>query len=371
MSGGIDELRGENVIAAAATVALFLVTGGVPDAAVAAENYPTRPIRFIVPFPPGGGTDIYARIIGPKLAEALRQQVVVDNRAGAAGAVGAEVAAKAPPDGYTIWIGQVSNLVIVPALQPKLGYDPVRDFAPITLISKAPSAMVVNADSPITSIKTLVAIAKGSPGKLTYATAGVGSSSHIAGELFKQVAGIDVTHVPYKGASPAMIDLRGGRVSYMGTSLASANQLVREGKIRAIATTGTKRARLLPDAPTVAEQGYPGFESVSWLGMLAPARVPRPIIDRLNKEIVALLQSPEVQKMVIRRGRRDRARHAGGVRRVPEERAAEMGSGHQAGGDYGGVSCVRAHEARAHVERRFRRFPLVLQAGSRRTGQQM
>ena len=162
--------------------------------------------------------------------------------------------------------------------------------------------MVVNADSPITSIKTLVAIAKASPGKLTYATAGVGSSSHIAGELFKQVAGIDVTHVPYKGAAPAMMDLRGGRVSYMGTSLASANQLVREGKIRAIATTGVKRARLLPDVPTVAEQGYPGFESVSWLGMLAPARVPRPIIDRLNKEIVALLQSPEVQKMVLAEG---------------------------------------------------------------------
>jgi len=285
-----------------ATAALFLAAGGIVNAAIAAENYPTRPIRFVVPFPPGGGTDIYARIIGPKLAEALRQQVVIDNRPGAAGALGADVAAKAPPDGYTIWIGQVSNLVIVPALQPRLGYDPVRDFAPITLISKAPSAMVVNADSPISSIKTLVAAAKSSPGKLTYATAGVGSSSHIAGELFKQVAGIDVTHVPYKGASPAMMDLRGGRVTYMGTSLASANQLVREGKIRAIATTGVKRARLLPEVPTVAEQGYSGFESVSWLGMLAPAKVPRPIIDRLNKEIVALLQSPEVQKMVIAEG---------------------------------------------------------------------
>src|SRR5262245_21360205 len=274
------------------------MTGG----AVAADNYPTRPIRFVVPFPPGGGTDIYARIIGPKLAEAVRQQVVIDNRPGAAGALGAEVAAKAPPDGYTIWIGQVSNLVIVPALQPKLGYDPVRDFAPITLISKAPSAMVVNADSPIKSLKDLVAMAKASPGKLTYATAGIGSSSHIAGELFKQTAGIDVTHVPYKGASPAMIDLRGGRVTYMGTSLASAAQSVKEGRIRAIATTRAKRARMLPDVPTVAEQGYPGFESTSWLGMLTPARVPRAIIDRLNKEIVAILETPEVQKMVLAEG---------------------------------------------------------------------
>jgi tripartite-type tricarboxylate transporter receptor subunit TctC len=282
--------------------ALLLVAGGIVEAAVAAENYPARPIRFIVPFPPGGGTDIYARIIGPKLAEALRQQVVIDNRAGAAGALGAEVAARAPADGYTIWIGQVSNLVIVPALRAKLSYDPIRDFAPITLISKAPSVMVVNADSPIASIRDLVAAAKSSPGKLTYATAGVGSSSHIAGELFKQTAGIDVTHVPYKGASPAMIDLRGGRVTYMGTSLASAAQFVKEGKIRAIATTGAKRARMLPDVPTVAEQGYAGFESVSWLGMLAPASVPRAIIDRLNREIVTLLQSPEVQKMVLAEG---------------------------------------------------------------------
>jgi tripartite-type tricarboxylate transporter receptor subunit TctC len=289
-------------LARTAAAVLCLAACGIVAAAVPAADYPTRPIRFIVPFPPGGGTDIYARIIGPKLAEALRQQVVVDNRAGAAGALGAEVAAKAPADGYTIWIGQTSNLVIVPALRAKLGYDPVRDFAPITLISKAPSAMVVNADSPIASIKDLVAAARSSPGKLTYATAGVGSSSHIAGEMFKQTAGIDVTHVPYKGASPAMMDLRGGRVTYMGTSLASAAQFVKEGKIRAIATTGAKRARMLPDVPTVAEQGYPGFESVSWLGMLAPARVPRAIIDRLNREIVSLLQTPEVQKLVLAEG---------------------------------------------------------------------
>ena len=289
-------------LARTAAAVLCLAACGNVAVATPAADYPNRPIRFIVPFPPGGGTDIYARIIGPKLAEALRQQVVVDNRAGAAGALGAEVAAKAPADGYTIWIGQTSNLVIVPALRAKLSYDPVRDFAPITLISKAPSAMVVNADSPIASIKELVVAARSSPGKLTYATAGVGSSSHIAGEMFKQTAGIDVTHVPYKGASPAMMDLRGGRVTYMGTSLASAAQFVKEGKIRAIATTGAKRARMLPDVPTVAEQGYAGFESVSWLGMLAPAKVPRAIIDRLNREIVTLLQTPEVQKMVLVEG---------------------------------------------------------------------
>ena len=268
-----------------------------------AQNYPSRPIRLIVPFPPGGGTDIYARILAPKLSEALRQQVVVDNRAGAGGALGAELAAKAPPDGYTIWIGQTSNLTIGPAMRSKNSYDPLKDFAPISLLSKAPQVMVVNADSPLTSLKDLVALAKSSPsGTLTYATAGIGGSSHLNGELLNQMAGINITHIPYKGASPAMVDLRGGRVTYMGTSLASAAQFVKEGKIRGIATTGATRARMLPDVPTVAEQGYPGFESISWLGILAPANVPRAIVERLNKEIVLILGNADVQKLVLAEG---------------------------------------------------------------------
>ena len=268
-----------------------------------AQNYPSRPIRLIVPFPPGGGTDIYARILAPKLSEALRQQVVVDNRAGAGGALGAELAAKAPPDGYTIWIGQTSNLTIGPAMRSKNSYDPLKDFAPISLLSKAPQVMVVNADSPLTSLKDLVALAKSSPsGTLTYATAGIGGSSHLNGELLNQMAGINITHIPYKGASPAMVDLRGGRVTYMGTSLASAAQFVKEGKIKGIATTGATRARMLPDVPTVAEQGYPGFESISWLGILAPANVPRAIVERLNKEIVLILGNADVQKLVLAEG---------------------------------------------------------------------
>ena len=267
------------------------------------QPYPSRPIRFIVPFPPGGGTDIYARIIAPKLSEALRQQVVVDNRAGAGGALGAELAAKAPADGYTIWIGQTSNLTIGPAMRSKNSYDPLKDFTPIGLLSKAPQVLVVNADSPLTSLKDLVAMAKSSPaGKLTYATAGIGGSSHLNGELLNQMAGINITHVPYKGASPAMIDLRGGRVTYMGTSLASAAQFIKDGKIRGIATTGAKRTRMLPDVPTVAEQGYPGFESISWLGILGPANVSRAIVGRLNKEIVSILGSADVQKMVFAEG---------------------------------------------------------------------
>lgn len=278
-----------------------LAVGAVPG--VLAQTYPSRPIRFIVPFPPGGGTDIYARIIAPKLSEALRQQVVVDNRAGAGGALGAELAAKAPPDGYTIWIGQTSNLTIGPAMRSKNSYDPLKDFAPISLLSKAPQVMVVNADSSLTSLKDLVALARSSPaGTLTYATAGIGGSSHLNGELLNQMAGINITHVPYKGASPAMVDLRGGRVTYMGTSLASAAQFIKEGKIRGIATTGATRARMLPDVPTVAEQGYPGFESISWLGILAPANVPRAIVERLNKEIVLILGNADVQKLVLAEG---------------------------------------------------------------------
>ena len=275
---------------------------GVAPSSAEAQAYPSRPLRFIVPFPPGGSTDIYARIIGPRLADALRQQVVIDNRPGAGGALGADLAAKAPPDGYTIWLGQTNNLAIGPAMRTKNSYDPVRDFSPITLLMQAPQVMVVNAGSPITSIKELIAAAKSKPGTLTFASAGIGSSGHVAGELLNQAAGVNITHVPYKGASPAMIDLRGGRVTFLATSLASAAQFVKDGKIKGIATTGLKRARLMPDVPTVAESGVPGFEVASWHGMLAPAKVPREIIARLNREIVAILDKPEVRDALLSEG---------------------------------------------------------------------
>jgi tripartite-type tricarboxylate transporter receptor subunit TctC len=295
--------EGRDALAAVVLFAFALPVAAQSAAAGAGQPYPSRPIRFIVPFPPGGGTDIYARIIAPKLSEALRQQVVVDNRSGAGGALGAELAARAPADGYTIWIGQTSNLTIGPAMRSKNSYDPIKDFAPIGLLSKAPQVLVVNADSPLTSLKDLIAMAKSSPpGKLTYATAGIGGSSHLNGELLNQLAGVNITHIPYKGASPAMVDLRGGRVTYMGTSLASAAQFIKDGRIRGIATTGAKRTRMLPDVPTVAEQGFPGFESISWLGILAPANVPRAVVERINKEIVAILGMPDVQKMVFAEG---------------------------------------------------------------------
>ncbi|MDB5921912.1 MAG: hypothetical protein JWN13_848 [Betaproteobacteria bacterium] len=271
-------------------------------AGAGAQSYPARPIRWIVPFPPGGSTDIYSRVLAPKLSEALAQQIVIDNRPGAGGALGAELAAKAPGDGYTIWMGQTNNLAIGPALRAKNAYDPVRDYSPITLLMKAPQVYVVIAGSPLASVKDVVAAAKKKPGELTYGSAGVGSSGHISGALFNMTAGVDITHVPYKGASPALIDLRAGRITLLNTSLASAAQMTKEGKIKPIATTGLTRARMLPDVPTIAESGYPGFETTSWHGMLAPARVSPQIIARLNGELVKVLAQPQVQEKLLSEG---------------------------------------------------------------------
>jgi len=267
-----------------------------------AQSYPSRPIRLIVPFPPGGSTDTYARILGPRLAEAVGQQVVIDNRAGAGGALGAELAAKAPADGYTIWLGQTANLAIGPALRKNSAYDPVRDFAAITLVQKASSVLVVSPSSPIKSLNDLIAMAKKNPQGITYGSAGVGTAGHLNGHLVNMAAGIDMTHVPYKGASPAMLDLQGGRITLLATSIGSSAGLIRQGKIRAIATTGAKRARLLPDVPTAAEQGLKGFDVTTWHVMMAPAKVPAPVIERLNREFVRSLGLPEVQEKLMSEG---------------------------------------------------------------------
>ena len=267
-----------------------------------AQGYPSRPIRLIVPFPPGGSTDTYSRILGPKLAEAVGQQVVIDNRAGAGGALGAELAAKAPADGYTIWLGQTANLAIGPALRKNSAYDPVRDFAAITLVQKASSVLVVSPGSPIKSLNDLVALAKKNPTGVTYGSAGVGTAGHLNGHLVNIAAGISMTHVPYKGASPAMLDLQGGRITLMATSIGSSAGLIRQGKIRAIATTGAKRARALPDVPTVAEQGLKGFDVTTWHVMMAPAKTPQQAMERLNRELVRALGLPEVQEKLMSEG---------------------------------------------------------------------
>ena len=284
------------------TAALFTLLATIAANAAYAQAYPTRPVRMIVPFTPGGSTDIYARALSPKLGDALGQQVVVDNRAGAGGALGAELAAKSPPDGYTLWIGQTANLAIGPALRKKSPYDPVRDFAPITMVQRATSVLIVSAGSPLKSMKDLIALAKKQPGAVTYGSAGVGTAGHINGFLIGKVAGVDLLHVPYKGASPAMLDLQAGRITLMATSIGSSAGMIKQGKIRALGTTGAKRARALPDVPTVAEQGLTGYDIATWHAILAPAKTPAPIIARLNKELVAILNLPETQEKLSTEG---------------------------------------------------------------------
>jgi tripartite-type tricarboxylate transporter receptor subunit TctC len=221
---------------------------------------------------------------------------VFDNRAGAGGALGAEIASKAAPDGYTIVLGQDGNLVVGQAVRKQKNYDTLRDFAPISLVVRTPQVIVVNDSSPLKSIKDLVAAAKAKPGALTYASAGVAASSHVLGSFFALAAGIDVVHVPYKGGGPGMLDLRGGRVSYMITSMVSSLNFARDGRARLLAISGTKRSHLFPDVPTLGEAGFPGFESTIWHGVLAPAKVPRHVVTRINQEVVKVIALPEVQK---------------------------------------------------------------------------
>lgn len=285
--------------ARAAILVLALAISGIAATTSAyAQSYPSRPIRFIVPFPPGGSTDTYSRIIGGRLSEALGQPIVMDNRAGAAGALGAEIAAKAAPDGYTIVLGQDGNMVVGQAVRSKKNYDTLRDFATISLVVRTPQVIVVNDSSPLTSLKDLIAAAKAKPGALTYATAGVAGSSHILGTFFNMAAGINTIHVPYKGGGPGMLDLRAGRVSYMMTSMVSSLTYARDGRARLLAVTGTKRSHLFPDVPTLGESGFAGFESTLWHGVMAPAKVPRPIVARLNRDVVKVLGMPDVQKLL-------------------------------------------------------------------------
>lgn len=265
-------------------------------APVLAQSYPYRPIRLIVPFPPGGSTDTYSRIISVKLSEALGQQWVLDNRAGAAGALGAELAAKATADGYTIVLGQDGNLVVGQAVRKKKNYDTLADFTPISLVVRTPQVIVVNNKSPLRSLNDLIAAAKASPGALTFASAGTAGSSHVLGAFFNDAVGIKTVHVPYKGGGPGMLDLYAGRVSYMITSMVSALTYARDGRARLLAVTGVNRSHLFPDVPTVAESGISGFEAIIWHGLLAPAKVPREVVTRLNREIVKVLAMPEVQK---------------------------------------------------------------------------
>jgi tripartite-type tricarboxylate transporter receptor subunit TctC len=265
----------------------------------AAQNYPVKAVRVVVPQPPGGGNDTIARMISTKLSVALKQQFAVDNRAGAGGLIGADIAAHSPADGYTLLLGNVATMAIIPNVQKKVPYDPLKDFAPISLIASAPLLVVVHPSVPVNSIKQLIALAKAKPGQLNYASNGVGSSTHLATELFKMMTRTDLVHVPYKGLGPATTDLLSGQVQLMFSSAVAMMPHVQAKRLRAIAITSAKRSTAIPDIPTVAESGVPDYESGSWYGILAPTGTPREIIDLLNREIVAAVRSPDITDRLV------------------------------------------------------------------------
>jgi len=284
------------IFMAAVAAMLYAATSALAQTSSAGSGatYPAKPIRVIVGFPPGSGADITARVIGAKAGEALAQQVIVDNRPGAASNIAAELSAKAPPDGYTLFIGTVANTINA-TLYPKLPFDFARDFAPVALTTAAPNVLVVHPSVPAKSVKELVALAKGRPGQLNFASSGTGTAPHLSGELFKALAGVNLVHIPYKGSPPAVTDLMAGEVALMFSPSSTVLPHVKSGRLRALAVTTASRLPSLPDLPTVAESGLKGYETITWFGFVAPAKTPQAIVARLNAEIVKVLALPEVR----------------------------------------------------------------------------
>jgi tripartite-type tricarboxylate transporter receptor subunit TctC len=268
--------------------------------APAAAEYPDRPVRLIIPFPPGGSNDVVGRLVANSLSEKLGHKVFVDNRGGAGGVLGTEAAAQAAPDGYTLLIISIAHAVN-PALY-KLNYDPIKSFTPVSILATGPNVLVVNPQLPVKNVKELLALAKEKPGTLDYASAGVGSFQHLGGELFKLTAGVDLQHVPYKGGGPAMSDVIAGHVKIMFSSLVQTTPFIQSGQLRALGVGGAKRNPVLPDVPTVAEAGVPGYVADNWWGVVAPAGTPKPIVDRLYKDVQAALTSPELKAAFDREG---------------------------------------------------------------------
>jgi tripartite-type tricarboxylate transporter receptor subunit TctC len=260
--------------------------------AAASPAYPDRPLRLIVPFPPGGGNDILARAVGQRLAESLGQQIIVDNRGGAGGMIGGALAATADPDGYTLFLGSMGSLAHNPALRPKLPYNPPRDFAAVSLLATSAFILVVHPGVPASSVRELIALARAKPGALNYGSSGTGSSLHMVGELFKHSAGVNIVHVPYKGTAPALTDLIAGQVQMVFSTMPPALPQVKAGKMRALGVTTITRAKSAPEVPTIAEAGVPGFEVQNWQGLVVPAKTPRAIVERLNREVVMVLALP-------------------------------------------------------------------------------
>ena len=275
---------------------------GIPLPAWAQSEYPGRPIRFIAANAPGGGLDIVARMIQPKLSAVFGQQVIVDNRAGAAGSIASEIVAKSAPDGYTIMVASLGGLAVNTNLYKGLTYHPLRDFAPVTWATSGSNVLVVHPSVPAKSVRDLIALAKAQPDKLSYGSSGAGNAGHLAGELFSGMAGIRMVHIPYKGGAPAMIDLIAGQVQLVFASAPTAVPQVKAGKIRGLAVTTARRSVILPELPTIAEAGLPGFEADNWYGVVTVMKTPRPIIERLHDEIVRALHLPDVKQALLTQG---------------------------------------------------------------------
>ena len=301
---------------AGASIALLAVPLG-PGVARAQAPFPSRPITMVVGFAPGGGTDTVARILAKTVSEGLGQQVVVDNKAGAGGNIATDFVAKAAPDGHTILLGNVGSLTVAPHLLASLPYDPLRDFAPITMAVVFANVIVVHPSVPANTLAEFVRLAKEKPGQITYGSSGIGGAGHLAGELLRIMAGIDLVHVPYKGGGPAMQGLLGGQISAYFATPVAAGPHMKAGKARALASTGTTRSPFLPEVPTVAESGYPGYEATNWYAYVAPAKTPKDIVERLNREIVRALGTPEVKELFAKQGLEPRPS-------TPEELARTM-----------------------------------------------
>ena len=260
-----------------------------------AQEYPTKPIRLVITYPPGGNTDLVGRALALKLGESMGQQVVVDNRGGAGGVLGSMITAQSAPDGYTIMLGTSAGMVINPLLSRKLTYDPVRDFAPVSMVVIVPQLLVINPQLPVKNVRELIAFAKAKPGYLNAGSSGVGTPNHFGTELLKWLAGVDIVHVPYKGGAPALTDLLGGQIQMAFSSVPAVLPHIKAGRLVALGVGSAKRSPALPNVPTIAEAGVPGYEYTTWYGIFAPAKTPRPLIARLNTEIVKAMETPEIK----------------------------------------------------------------------------
>lgn len=284
------------------TTAFILVCALAVCSAVEGADYPARPVRLIVPYPPGGSTDFIARPVSERLSERLGQPFVMDNRGGAATVIGAEIAARAPADGYTLLVATVTTLAVNPALKPKLPYDPVRDFAPVSMLTSQPYLLAVHPSVPAISVSQLLAHAKAHPGKLSFASAGLGSGAHFAGEMLNYMAGVQILHVPYKGTGPAITDVVGGRVEILYAGVATLRPFAVSGKMRMLAVTSARRSASMPDVPTIAESGVSGYETNTWNSLVAPRGTPQAVIERLNAAIVAIFDQPDFRDRLVQQG---------------------------------------------------------------------